>query len=185
MDAKNVTVGKPKVGGAIFRAPIGTTLPTSAETQLDAAFKKLGYASDSGLVNSNSPETSDVKAWGGDIVLSTQDRKKDTFKFNLIEAMNVEVLKTVYGEDNVSGTLETGIAIKANSNEAEESVFVFDMILKGGVLKRVVVPSAKVTSVGDVSYTDTAAVGYDTTITCYPDESGQTHYEYLQKKSEE
>lgn len=182
MDANNVTAGKPKVGGAIFRAPIGTTLPVSADEELDMAFKQLGYASDAGLVNSNSPESSDIKAWGGDVVLTTQTQKKDTFKFQLIEALNPEVLKTVYGNANVSGTLDTGITIKANSNESESSAFVFDMILKGGILKRIVVPDAKITSVGDISYTDSSQVGYDTTISAAPDTSGQTHYEYIKKK---
>ena len=27
MDAKNVTAAKPKVGGAVWRAPLGTALP--------------------------------------------------------------------------------------------------------------------------------------------------------------
>lgn len=40
-DAKNVSTGKPKVGGAIFRAPLGTTLPTDATTALDAALSHL------------------------------------------------------------------------------------------------------------------------------------------------
>ena len=53
MDAKNVSVGKPKKGGAIFRAPLGTTLPIDAKTELDEAFKALGYCGEDGLVNEN------------------------------------------------------------------------------------------------------------------------------------
>ena len=43
-DAKNVSAGKPKIGGAIFRAPHGTTLPTDTAAALDPAFKALGYS---------------------------------------------------------------------------------------------------------------------------------------------
>ena len=181
-DAKNVTAGKPKVSGSIFRAPLGTPLPTDALSELDEAFVQLGYVDENGLTNSNSMSVTNIKAWGGDTVLTSQNDKPDTFKFKLIEAMNVNVLKTVYGENNVTGDLESGITVKANSEEQEQHSWIVEMILKGGALKRIVVPRASVTSVGDINYGDENAVGYDTTITAVPDEKGNNHYEYIIKK---
>lgn len=182
-NAAYVTTGKPKTAGAIYRAPVGTTLPTDAVSDLATAFQALGYASDDGLTNDNSPESESVQAWGGDTVLRTQTSKDDQFGFTLIEAMNIYVLKTIYGEDNVSGDLSSGIVIKANADEAEYYSWVFDMILKGGILKRVVVPQASVTAVGTITYKDNEAVGYETTLGCIPDSEGNTHYEYIQEPS--
>ena len=178
MDAKNVTAAKPKVGGAVWRAPLGTALPTDAKTELDAAFKSLGYISSDGLTNANSPSNENTSAWGGDTVLNLMTERPDTFQYTLIEAMNPEVLKTVYGDENVTGTLETGITIKAGSSELPFSCYVVDMVLKGGAKKRIVLPCATVTAVGDIVYSGSSAVGYQTTLTAIADTTGFTHYEY-------
>ena len=180
-NASNVSTGKPKVGGAIFVAPKGTTLPTDATTALNAAFVCLGYCSEDGVTNSNSVESSTVKAWGGDVVLSMQTGKSDSFKFKLIEVLNLDVLKFVYGDDNVSGTdLTTGITITANGAEAEEKALVIDMVMRDDNLKRLVIPAGKLSALGDVVYKASDLVGYDVTISAAPDSSDNTHYEYIQ-----
>lgn len=181
MQEKNVSYGKPKVGGAVFSAPLGTAVPTDAKTALDASYKNLGYVSEDGIVNANSPESETVKAWGGDIVLVPQTQRMDTFAYTLIEATNVNVLKEVYGDSNVTGDLTspTGIKITANSKELDPHVIVVDMILKSGLLKRTVIPNGKVSEVGEITYVDADAIGYPTTVHALPDEEGNTHYEYI------
>lgn len=177
----NVTAGKPGGNGCVFVAPLGSTLPTDAETALDAAFASLGFVSTDGIRNTNSPSAENVKAYGGDVVLTLQTEKPDTFQFTLMEVKNVDVLKFVYGSDNVTGTLATGITVNATSDEARDVCLVFEHILRGGVKKRVVVPDAKITSVGEIALNDTAASGYDVTVTAFVDTNGKTHYEYLKQ----
>lgn len=181
-NVQNVTAGKPAIEGAIYRAPLSdsVTIPTDAVSELSSDFKPMGYVSDGGLTNSNSPESDKIKAWGGDTVLVTQNEKADTFKFKLIEVMNPDVLKAVYGDDNVTGDIASGMAVVANSNEPEEGVWVVDMILRGDVLKRIVIPDGKLSELGDIEYVDDDAVGYDMTIEALPDTIGNTHYEYFQ-----
>lgn len=179
MNTSYVTAGKPKKGGAVFRAPLGTALPTDTTSKLDDAFENLGYCSEDGVTNENSPSTEKAKAWGGDTVLNFQTEKPDNFKMKLIEAMNVAVLKAVYGTNNVSGTLAEGITIKANAEDPEEYAWVIDMLLKGGAVKRIVIPKASVAEIGEIIYSDSEAVGYELTLSAVPDNEGNTHYEYI------
>lgn len=177
--ATNVTTGKPKVGGAVHWAPLGTTLPTSASDTLDEAFLDLGYVSDDGVTNQNSPESSTVKAWGGDTVLNLQTDRPDTFKLKLIEAMNKTVLSTVYGEDNVTEDESGNLTIKATAGEMPSGSWIIDMIYKGNRAKRIVIPNGTISELGDLVYKDDEAVGYDVTITDVADSNGVYHYEYI------
>jgi len=177
--ATNVSVGKPKITGGIWRAPIGTTLPTDAVTALDAAFVTVGYVSSDGVTNNNGLSTDSLRAWGGDVVLIYQTETTDTFAFNLLEVLNPDALKVPFGDDNVTGTLTTGITLRANAADKGEHVYVIDMILRDGALKRIVIPDGKVSEIGEVTYKDDEAIAYPVTITAQAGTDGDTHKEYI------
>ena len=179
--ASYVSAGKPKKTGAIFAAPKGTTLPESTSEALNDAFKCLGFVSDAGVVNGTNISSNKIKAWGGETVLVIYSSKEDTYKFTLIEVKNLDVLKFVYGTENVSGTLETGITVTANAGQPDEISLVIDMIMSDNTAKRVVIPTASISAVGDITYDDNNATGYETTVDCIPDADGNTHYEYIKK----
>lgn len=178
-DVNKVTYGKPKVGGAISVAPLGSPLPKDAKSDLEAVYKNLGYVSEDGLTNANSPDADRIKAWGGDTVLVVSTEKPDTFEFTLIETVNTDVLKVVYGENNVEGDLATGITVTANADQSLPHVYVIDMTLKNKTLKRIVIPNGVVSETGDVEYKDDDSVGYNITVDALPDDRGNTHYEYI------
>lgn len=175
----NVTTGKPKVSGAIWTAPVGTTLPTDSTTALDAAFKCVGYISADGLSENISRSSEKINAWGGETVLYPQTEYEKTYKFVMLEATNVDVLKEVYGQDNVTGTLATGITVSENSEELDERSYVFEEILRDDSTKRTVVPRGKITELDEIVHRDNEATAYGVTVGCLPDSSGCGAYQYI------
>lgn len=177
-DKTKVSTGKPKVAGAVFSAAVGSTLPTDASTSLGSDFVDLGYLSEDGLTNKFSPTKENIKEWGGSIVATLQTEREDTFSFTLIESSNADVLKRVFGSANVTEN-SGAITVKATSADTESFAWVFDMILRNNRVKRIVVPSASITEVGDVSYVAADLISYNVTITAEVDATGATHYEYI------
>lgn len=181
--ATNVTVGKPAVTGGIYRAPLGTTLPTDATTALDADFESLGYIAEGGVTKSTDMTSTTYRAWGGDPVLSFTDEKTDTFAFGLIEVLNKITYEITHGAANVTGTMSAGLTVRGNSSELDENVYVIELALRGGAKKRIVLPDAKVTEIGDVVYQDSEAVVYPVTLTALAGSDGDTYKEYVKAAS--
>ena len=181
--ATNVTTGKPNIAGAVFVAPKGTTLPTNATTALSSAFVCLGYVSEDGLKNNNELTVEAIKAWGGNIVYRSLTEMNDEFNLALIETENVDVLKTVYGENNVTVDGSGNVSIDVVAEDPQEKVWVFELALRGNRAKRIVIASGAITSRDEITYNDSDAVAFGITISAYPDSNGKTHQEYLEKET--
>ena len=179
MDAKNVTTGVRRSLGGVYRAPLGTTLPEDATTALANDFKDQGYISEDGITKSRSFETQNIIEWGGTTVQVVQTSKDVTLAFKEIETLNIEAIKAVYGEENVDGTIATGLTVIENDEEPVEAVWVVDIVCLDGTLERMVIPRGKISELGDEVYKRDEATGYDITLTCLPDEDGNKIYTYF------
>lgn len=178
-DSTKVSFGKPKSTGAVYVAPYGTVLPTTAWQTLNAAFLGLGYVSEDGLVNGIETDVEDVNAWGGDLVLSGQTNFKEMFTVNLIET-NANALKVFYGEDNVTVEGNGSITVNQNSAALPNVSVVFELVMTGGRIKRIVVPNAQITDrSGEITYVDGEAITYPAVFVAYPDANGDSHKEYI------
>lgn len=177
-NAKNISVGKPMAGGAVWFAPAGTVAPTDATTALGAEFESAGYISEDGVTNAIETDSEEIKAWGGDVVMTPQTSRSEKFTMTFIEGNEV-TYGVVFGKENVKTTADGGFTIVHNGKEREERVMVVETVLTGNKVKRQVIPRAKVTEIGEITYVDNEPISYETTISALLDDSDNTAYEYI------
>lgn len=180
--ASNVAVGKPNlaVSGGILVAPIGSTRPVNYGDPYDAAYVSVGYVSTDGVVETSERATEVIRAWGGDKVRTVQTEFGTTISFTVIESRNAETLKLAFGPDNVTVDELTGsVEVKRNSKTLPYQQFVIDM-LDGENSRHLDIGRGQVTEVGDISYVDGEAISYELTVSCDPDDNGDTLIERIQ-----
>lgn len=177
-NSANVSTGKGKYGGYAYIAPMTATLPTDATTALGADFLLLGFISEDGITNATERESQDIVDMNGDTVMTVQTSHSETWQASFIESLNVNVLKMVYGDENVTEA-SGAITIHVDGKELDEKVFVFEMVMQNGKAKRIILPRGKVSEVGDIVYRSGDAIGYDVTIAALPNADGNKHIEYI------
>lgn len=164
----NVRVG---VTGAVYVAPEGTTLPTDATEALDGAFEELGFMDESGVVETQGTQVTNIKAWQNSAVVRKIQTEHDlTYAFTAMETNDV-VLETYYG-NFAAGVVEVKGDVAANL------VWVIDVI-DGDNETRIVVPEGQITSPGAVTYGAADAVKYPMTLSAFPDDDGVKAYIYF------
>ena len=182
----DVRVGAPdqKTTGAILHAPVGTTLPTlssitKASVTLDQAFTGNEYVSEDGLTLSPSISTSDIKDWSGSVVRKVLESFDGTLKWTMIST-NKNAMEVAFGTDHVSSAAATathGAQVRAGvgAHLPDSQSWVF--LMKDGDARIViVVPEGQVTEVGEVTFASNSAVGWEVTLSCYPDDNGECIY---------
>lgn len=164
--ASNVSVGKPgsaQSGGGIWIAPLGTPLPTNTTSPLDPAFKHAGFITQEGLANSNSRETTTIKDWNGDTVLTVVTGRDETYKFVFLET-NEETLKAYFGSANVTKDPITGQLDVIHAIHDDHFVWLAQLIRSDGRIQREIVADASVTETDDITYQPGEAISYGVTL---------------------
>jgi len=182
-DSANVYVPAPRPGGAgvFYRALLGTALPTDASTELAVDYLDHGYAGEEGFVITSARDITDLKAFGGDTVATTQNSYDWSVQVTLLEDGNLNVLKTTFGDSNVTDNGSGLITVKHNKVRLPRSVFVIDTIGDNDRLKRQIIPIGQVTAVGDITVVHTDMVKYQLTVKAYPNPFGDNVIEYIEE----
>lgn len=166
--AANVRVA---VTGGIYRATLGTTLPTSATSSLSGSFTDLGYVSEEGVTQSIGRDVTDIASWqNGDVVRVVQTSHTVSFSCSLIETKD-STLSTFYGNHTSGATEITGDIF-------DHYTWVIQAT-DGDVKIRLAIPDGQVTETGDVTWTNGELVAYPITITAFPNSSGVKAYKYI------
>lgn len=178
-DVGNVYAAEPSVSGAAFRAPLGTTLPTAVDSALDPAFVGLGYVGEDGITETSERSTDEKKDMGGRIVKVLQTEYNHSFTFVLLESLNADVLKTIYGADNVTVTPANGVhgtqvKVRKTSKKLPHASWVFDTVdSELGAKYRNVVADAQVVSVGDITLSSSDTIEYEVELKVFESATGE------------
>lgn len=179
----SVAASKPKVGGGLYWAPIGTPIPTDETTALNAAFKALGPISEEGVKPSRDTNIEKIKEWDGSTLASLLTDESRSFEVVLYGYYDTEVQQYINGSANVAvtpATASTGkkIAILDKGGKPDIGVFVIEM--RHGLGKhRAVIPIADAVVTEEGQWAGSGLKSYTLTVEAIKDSSGVRVYEYL------
>lgn len=173
LDPDNVRVA---LTGAVYTAPKGTEAPTDATSPFGEDWQDLGYLSDDGVEEAYADDVTDIVAWqGGAIVRKVISGTDATFSFTCIET-NKTVLELYHKGSTVETTPGLGGDPDVHSMDVkvaqpDRRAFAFDVV-DGDEHIRIIIPDGEVTERGAIVYQNAEPIGYELTITAYPDSSG-------------
>ncbi len=156
----NVVVGN---DGVIAVAATTATAPTSAVSALPTGFNDLGAISDDGVTETRDRSTDTIVIWqNAAVAREAVTESSYQFSFTMVETKK-ETVELFYGGalDTTAGSL---VVIPAGTGGRKS--FIID-VKDGAKVKRIYIPEGEVTEVGDVTYQNGEAVGYEITISAY------------------
>ncbi len=184
--SKFIGAGTPNIAvtGGVLVGPLGTPLPTTASATPDNALKALGYVSEDGLESQGERSVETIKDWNADIIAQLQTEHSVRFGLTLYAVWDRDVLREVFGEDNVDVTAEatpstgTLITVRETGSVLPYRSWIFDMRNDQKKL-RIVLPNAKISEVTEKKFVSNELAGFTITVEAFKDDNGVKAYRYL------
>lgn len=175
LDTSNVGIAKGREGGYACVAPAGTdptpfldvkkTLAELCESQ--TTLKSLGYISEDGVTITTDTDTDDKTDWSGVTIVSPMTSYSEGVKVTFLESRDT-VLKTVYGDANVTNDSKGTTTVRHNKNFTGAHLFIFDAVVSNTKVKRAVIPNGVITERDDQEMNNSDLAGYTPAIKCLP-----------------
>lgn len=183
----NISVGQiaalsPTAGtGGLWRAPLGTALPTDTTTDLTNTYTGLGYIDEDGVTISIDRPSTPQYSWGGFKLASLQQHYNPSLSFKLVQVLDADVLKAVHSDTNVTVTAATQSAGTITTVEWNPLLNVNSVWVVAGFYQsatfRLAIPDARITSTRDMRLTHKALAVWDCTLELFPDSAGNFAYQ--------
>lgn len=186
----NVLVGAPDVksSGGVLIGDVASTreaIPTDATATLPVKLnaKPAGYISPEGLSKTGDRSTEKIKDWNGDTIIVLTSEHSVTLKLTFMEAANANILKAIYGEENVKIS-ENGqkIILTDNADDLPHNSYVFEIKGAKGSKIRVFAPDAQVSNVGDVTFVKNDVIKYEVELECFTDSQNNKCYQFIDRQ---
>lgn len=164
------------ITGELFSAPHGTAAPENASDPLDPAFIGHGYVSADGVTESWDDSVDNIIAWqNATVVRAARTESVATLSCTLIQnrGSNLELYHP--GSRMEPNGDEWMLPVKpANADPRSFCLNVID----GDKLMRIYIGNGEVTERGEITYQNGEPIGYEVTITTYPDDDGNLMVKY-------
>lgn len=177
-DSKNIYAAEPLATGVCFVAPLGTPGPTDARVALNPAFIDLGYTGVDGFMEKNDRKIDLKRSFGGKVVKVLQSEYSASLDFTMMESLNANVLKAIFGPSNVTVTAATplhGAQVKVlkNSRKLPHQSWVIDTVDDDdGAKYRNYVGDGQITTVAEIKVVHTDVIEYKVTLECFETTAG-------------
>src|ERR1700754_4829960 len=133
---------------SFFWAPLGTDLPTHALDILDPVFEGCGWMGEDGFRNNIQRQTTQKRAFSGQVVKTVQDSYDETLQVTFYERKPV-TLQVIFGEDNLIADYSSGhrkLTIRHDDKPLPRQSYVV-RVVEGVKTSLLVIPEGQVTEI--------------------------------------
>lgn len=177
-NTKNVLAGIPDVAGGLWVKDLiedPSQYPKAGADLKTDGWTHVGFISEDGVTEANERDTEKVKAWGGDTVRVLQNDHTQTFAFSFFELGNPEVLKLIYGDENVTVGSDGKVEVTQNSKVLPHKSFMIQ-VLDGATKIDKFIPDGQIIETGELQMTHSAVMSVEVTVEAFVDKQGNKVY---------